>query len=306
VRFKVQALLADRDTTSVSYPRVLTLNNREVVIRNVVNKPVLAASSSTTPGLGGTSTQTIQYLPIGTTINVLPKVLADGTVAMTVTLQLSNIIGSEIIGGNSYPVATSRLYTAPLKVESGYTVSIAGLDEAFDSREGTGIPLLARIPVLGYAFKNTQRERAKKTLMMFITPTVMDNDTPGVSEAPGSTLPIRKEDPPHNAPQFYADGNLAGGPAAVGEAIAWADQRERFLRRLIYENRHTEQTTRDIAVLRQVCSALVNYIEGLKLAHPDQADRLDLQQWDVQCIKDRAMTLRCEQWKNTFPDFLGH
>ena len=71
---KIQALLADRQTTSTSYPRVLTRNNREVVIRNVVNKPVLAASSSTTPGVGGTTTASIQYLPIGTTINILPLV----------------------------------------------------------------------------------------------------------------------------------------------------------------------------------------------------------------------------------------
>ncbi|MGI8602005.1 MAG: type II secretion system protein GspD [Verrucomicrobiales bacterium] len=303
---KIQALLADRQTTSVSYPRVLTQNNREVVIRNVVNKPVLAASASTTPGLGGTTTQTIQYLPIGTTINILPKVLSDGTVALTVNLQLSNIIGSEIIGGNAYPVATSRLYTAPLKVESGYTVAIAGLDEAFDSREGTGVPFLSKIPIIGLAFKNTQRERSKKSLMMFITPTVLSNDTEGISETPQSTLPVRKEDPARRAPQFYPDGTLAGGPAAIGEAVAWADRQERYLRKLIEEHRHSDRTSKDITLLRKVCSALIEYIEREKQAYPSEADRLDLQQWNVQCIKDRALTLRIEKWRNSFSDFLGH
>jgi hypothetical protein len=285
---------------------VLTLNNREVVIRNVVNKPVLAASSATSPGLGGTTTQTIQYLPIGTTINVLPKKLSDGTVAMTVTLQLSNIIGSEIIGGNSYPVASSRLYTAPLKVASGYTIAIAGLDEAFDSREGTGIPLLSKIPLLGYAFKNTQREGAKKTLMMFITPTVMANDAEGVGETPQTTLPIRKHDPEGAAPHFYSDGTLVGGQASLGDASIWADHRERYLRKLIGENRSNDQTPKDIALLRRVCDTLVDYIEHEKTAHPDQAERLDLQLWNMQCIRDRASTLGAVNWRHKYWSFLGY
>lgn len=304
-RVKVQALLADRDTTSVSYPRVLTQNNREVVIRNVVNKPVLAASSSTSPGLGGTSTQTVQYLPIGTTINILPKILSDGTISMTVNLQLSNIIGSEIIGGNPYPVASSRLYTAPLKVESGYTIAIAGLDEAFDAREGTGVPILSKIPLLGHAFKNTQRERSKKSLMMFITPTIMANDSAGVSEKPVSTLPVRKEDPALEPPRFYPDGNLVGGLGALDAAVAWAARQERYLARLIQENRATPETTRQLDLLRRVCNSLIAYAEGARQAGMGDPHRLAACQAELTAIKNRSAHLKVDKWRNSFPDFLG-
>lgn len=303
---KVQALLADRQTVSTSYPRVLTKNNREVVIRNVVNKPVLAASSSTTPGVGGTTTASVQYLPIGTTINVLPKVKSDGTVEMTVSLQLSNIIGSEIIGGNPYPVASSRLYTAPLKVESGYTVAIAGLDEAFNSKEGTGLPVLSKIPLLGYAFKNTQREQSKKTLLMFITPTVLDNDTPGVSEAPVSTMPVRKQDPKVPAPQIYADGSLVGGVDKLPQAIRWADQQERYLNRLITEQRNSPATVKEIALLRRVVTALQKYILAVEQAHPGRVDALAVHKDNLSRVKSRTWQLNCENWRNLPSDFLGH
>ena len=303
---KVQALLADRQTVSTSYPRVLTKNNREVVIRNVVNKPVLAASSSTTPGVGGTTTASVQYLPIGTTINVLPKVKSDGTVEMTVSLQLSNIIGSEIIGGNPYPVASSRMYTAPLKVESGYTVAIAGLDEAFDSKEGTGVPVLSKIPLIGQAFKNTQRQRSKKTLLMFITPTVLDNDTAGVSETPTSTLPVRKEDPKVPAPQIYADGSLVGGVDKLPQAILWADRQERFLSRYISEQRGVASTVKDIALLRRVVTALQTYLGAVEAAQPELVDQLSIHRENLSKVKARTWRLRCENWKNSYTDFLGN
>ena len=303
---KIQALLADRQTTSTSYPRVLTRNNREVVIRNVVNKPVLAASSSTTPGVGGTTTASIQYLPIGTTINILPKVKSDGTVEMTVSLQLSNIIGSEIIGGNPYPVASSRLYTAPLKVESGYTVAIAGLDEAFDSKSGTGVPGLSKIPLIGNAFKNTQRERSKKSLLMFITPTVLDSHTAGVSENPASTLPVRREDPAIPAPRIYADGTLVGGVAKLPQAIQWTDRQQRLISRLIAEQRGSATTPQDIAVLRRVVTTLQHYIENMERAQPKLAASLADHRNALATVKTRTWQLPLEERKNNYSEFLGH
>ncbi len=272
----------------------------------MVNKPVLAASSSTTPGVGGTTTASIQYLPIGTTINVLPKVKSDGTVEMTVSLQLSNIIGSEIIGGNPYPVASSRLYTAPLKVESGYTVAIAGLDEAFDSKEGTGVPMLSKIPLLGHAFKNTQRERSKKTLLMFITPTVLENDTAGVGETPASTMPIRKEDPRVPAPQIYADGTLVGGVEKLPQAILWADKQERYIGRLIAEQRGVATTVKDIALLPRVVTAPQNYIIAVENSHPEMVEQLAVHKDNLSRVRSRTWQPKCENWRNSYSDFLGH
>ena len=112
---KVLALVKDRETTTVSYPRVLTKNNREVAIQSVVNQPVLSAQSSTTPGVGGTTTSSVSYLPIGTSINVLPKRLEDGRISLQVLITVSSIIGSEIIDGNSYPVASSTSIHCPTR-----------------------------------------------------------------------------------------------------------------------------------------------------------------------------------------------
>jgi len=184
VNVKLRALFDDRKTKVVSYPRMITLDNREVVFRSVVNQPVLASSSATSLGAGATETTSVEYVPIGTVINLLPKRMADGKVLLNISITLSDIIGTEFINGNPFPIASSRVYTAPVQVESGYTVAISGLDQAVDDRTDTGIPLLGRIPVIGYAFKFKNDSRSRQHLMMMITPTLIGPDHPGVSHQP--------------------------------------------------------------------------------------------------------------------------
>ncbi|MFT4637700.1 MAG: beta-lactamase regulating signal transducer with metallopeptidase domain [Verrucomicrobiales bacterium] len=126
-----QKLPKDRTTTQVSYPRVLTKNRRLVEIRSIINEPVLA---STDPE---TNTSTVQYLPIGTVIDILPVILENDVIHCEVKLSVSSIIGERIISGNVYPIASSRLYHAPLKVTSGHTVRIDGLNESVSGRAVT-------------------------------------------------------------------------------------------------------------------------------------------------------------------------
>ena len=73
VNVKLRAMLRDEQTETVSYPRMVVTNNREVVIRNVENKPVLGGSTEANSGGGATTSSAISYLPIGTVINIPPK-----------------------------------------------------------------------------------------------------------------------------------------------------------------------------------------------------------------------------------------
>lgn len=305
VRARIRALLRDTETTSTSYPRVLTQNNREVVIRNVINEPVLGGNTINNTSGSAISSNSIQYLPIGTTINVLPKIMSDGTIKMTLNLQVSSIIGSKIINGNEYPIASSQLFTAPLKVESGYTVAIAGLDQARDAKGGRGVPVLSRIPILGYAFKSTNRSREMKSLMMFITPTVLSNDTEGVGEQPVSVLPVRKSDPKIDPPQIYADGSLVGGLEKLDNAIMWADRQERYLRRMIVENRNDKSTLKDIELLKRVVVALENYLQTEWQKQPDSS-QLALQADTLSKLKTRVFSLGRDHWRNSYPNVSGH
>jgi hypothetical protein len=272
----VRAFLQDRDTSTVSYPRVLTLNNREVVIRSVINQPVLASSSSVTPGVGGTTTASVSYLPIGTIINVLPKVLDDGSVMLYVSVTVSSIIGQEPISGNLYPIASSRVYTAELHVNSGYTLAIGGLEEATDERFRNGIPFLKDIPLLGEAFKSNDHRRSRKNLMIFITPTLLGPRTNmGIAEKPQSVIPTAPGEP--RPPAFTTDGMLVGGSAALSNAVDWVVRRLEYYRQVVRENRTERKTLEEIAGVITVCGLLQEQIALLKEARPSLSGRYDEQ-----------------------------
>lgn len=270
VDVRLRAFLNDRDVTTVSYPRVLTVNNREVVIRSVVNQPVLASSSSVTPGVGGTTTASVSYLPIGTIINILPKVLDDNSVVLYVSVTVSSIIGEEPIAGNNYPIASSRVYTAQLHVDSGYTLAIGGIEEAIDARLRNGIPGLKDIPLVGELFKSTDRSRQKKNLLLFITPTMLGaNAKSGIAETPQSVIPVSPNDP--RPPAFTTDGMLVGGTAALPNAVDWVARRSRYYAQIVRENRTERKTLDEIAGVLNVCQLLIDQVSLMQEARPSDA-----------------------------------
>ena len=268
--FTLQAFMEDRDTSIVQYPRVLTLNNREVAITSSENTPLNIGTSDVGGGFGGT-TQTVGelgYLPTGTQINILPKVIDANRIAMTVAITVSSVVGEVPInlgtGFNSYPITSERVYNASLQVDSGYTLAVGGLEKVDDSNVVGGIPVLQDIPGLGYLFKNKNKRRNKVNLIIFITPYLIGDPakTPGISETPQSIVPLRPGVPPE-APTFTPDGQLSGGEAAVEPAFAWLEFQLRYFRQVNLESMITLES---IQKLRDVIGVARALLADLQLA----------------------------------------
>lgn len=284
VSVKLRALLADEDTKTVSYPRMVTMNNREVAMRSVVNQPVLSASSTSSGGGGATTASNVAYLPIGTVLSILPKKMQDDKVLLNIAVTLSSIIGSETIQGNPYPVASSRVYSAPVEVNSGYTVAIGGLDEAKEKAGETGVPILSRIPVLGWAFKYKSKERNRKNLMLFITPYLIDAKEGGLPEQPQSIVPQR---PGMNTAKPRIDGAtgaLVGGVAAVGSSVDYLKLEAQKLHKSIDEGIARPEDGKSLSELKTAVTHLSGQVEGLMSTNPDRMAELSKAQEELKRI----------------------
>ena len=222
LNWKLRSIYNDRNTKSVSFPRMVTLDNREVAFRSVINQPVLGSSASASLGADGTETSSIEYIPIGTVINILPKRMKDDKILLNVSVTVSDIVGTEFINGNPFPIATSRVYTAPFTVKSGFTVAISGLDAACTSVNERGLPILGKIPVLRYAFKNRKKDRNRQHLMMLITPIALGNGIEGLARKPVIREPWKQhanskstvsDAPPRTNADLYPNGQY---PTASG------------------------------------------------------------------------------------------
>jgi len=299
VNIKVKALLKDRDTTTVSYPRAVTRNNREVSIQSVVNQPVLAATSTSTTSGAGVSASSVSYLPIGTSINVLPKRMKDGRIQLQVLITISSIIGSEVIDGNTYPVATTRQFTAPLEVESGWTLAIGGLDEASNSVGGSGLPFLSRIPIGRHIFGDSEQSQSRKNLMIFITPTLLDVRSGGLTKEPISTIPLKGGTVDKiDVPRIRPDGTLVGGVAGVGNAIKWMEQEFRPLEQKVIETRVSKDDRDMINRLINTVNVLRGQMADLGEANPEDASALEVHELALDNLEERLRKSRRLSWKN--------
>ncbi len=287
---KLQFLSRDSAGKFTSYPRVVTLNNRPVQIKSVVNQPILSSTSSVNSTIGGTSTQSVQYLPIGTSIAVVPKRMEGDKVNLHLKLTVSTIAGTEFVGGNKYPITSTRSFQNQTIVDNGYTVAIAGLDEALDTQEGTGIPILSKIPFAGWAFKNKVHDTTKKNMMIFITPTILDSNGNGVGMSPVSELPRFKGDLPRNAPQIYTDGSLIGGPKKMGEAVLWVDQSVRKISEILTEGRAEPAHREELSRLDDVVQALTNYLPACQQSL--SPERVSLMHGQLNGLANRISTLK--------------
>lgn len=278
INFAIEAFMEDRDASIVQYPRVLTVNNREVAISNARNEPILGSSATNASGGSSTQTSGIEYLPIGTQLNILPKTMPDGSVFMNVAITVSNILRFKSIQTgigqtNEFPITTSRVYQAALQVDSGYTLAVGGLEETFDEQVDNGVLFLKDIPGVGQLFKSKGRAQNRRNLIIFITPDVIVDrrNTTGISEVPQSVLPVRPGDP--TPPAFASDGRLAGGYTGLDDAFAWLAFQNEFYRQIISESRTNRTSIKQLEGVIRTAEMVIVEIEFLAANSPARADQ---------------------------------
>lgn len=287
VNVKLRAMMRDQETNTTSYPRMVTLSNREVAIRAVVNQPVLDASSTASSGsVGATTTTKVAYLPIGTVLNILPKRMQGDKVLLNMAVTVSSIIGTQVISGNPYPIASSRVYSAPVEIDSGYTVAVGGLDEATEKEAEAGVPFLSKIPGLKWLFDYKSRSKNHKSLMLFITPTIIDGRNGGLPPEPQSVVPQR----PHLAGKPKVDsysGALIGGSAALPKTVEYLSREAEILGNTIKESRITPEVRQKLKELKIAVERVEEQCDSMKLSEPAKFAMIDQQQQALRTILKR-------------------
>ncbi|MEZ5388178.1 MAG: hypothetical protein R3F13_21945, partial [Prosthecobacter sp.] len=292
VNVKLRAIMRDEETNTTSYPRMVTLNNREVAIRSVVNQPVLDASSTASAGaVGATTTTQVAYLPIGTVLNILPKRMHSDKVMLNMAVTVSSIIGTEVISGNPYPIASSRVYSAPVEIDSGYTVAVGGLDEAREREGEAGVPFLSKVPGLKWLFKYKSRSKNHKNLMLFITPTIIDGRHGGLPAEPQSVVPQRPGLP--GKPKVdYASGMLIGGAASLPNAVSYLSREAEILGNTIEEGRITDEVSAKVKEIKIAVEQVHAQCEQMKISEPAKFAMIDQHQFMLSDLLKRIASFQ--------------
>lgn len=168
----LSALRGDATTNIISTPSIVTLDNEEAEIRVGQEVPFLTGSFSNTGGLGAINPfQTIQREEVGTSLKITPQIDSGRGVKLTIEQETSSI--SSGASGAVDLVTNNRTITTTVFVEDGQILVLGGLidDQLRESEQR--VPVLGRIPGLGWLFRARTTEKVKTNLMVFIRPTIL-------------------------------------------------------------------------------------------------------------------------------------
>ncbi len=76
-------------------------------------------------------------------------------------------------GSIALPRTRSSTIVTSMIIESGHTVMIGGLSTEADTQTNSKVPLLGDIPIIGELFKHRSKNRERRSLLVFLTPTIV-------------------------------------------------------------------------------------------------------------------------------------
>ncbi|MBV9107953.1 MAG: hypothetical protein JO306_00925 [Gemmatimonadetes bacterium] len=162
------------DVTVVSRPVVLTANNEAAQVLVGDQRPFVQLQR-TLPTDNGVRDQVVQYKDVATQLDVRPTISADGYVMLEVTQQVNDATDVES-GVAGAPVISTRSVSTHLLVHDGQTAVLGGLMGRQRTSSREGIPVLSRLPLIGWVFGRTHRTSAETELFIFLTPRVIRDD----------------------------------------------------------------------------------------------------------------------------------
>lgn len=156
----LQALESKGEAKIISAPKVVTLDNKQAVIKQGVSYPIQTVEDGEV---------NVEFVDVDLLLEVTPHVTPDNRISMSINIT-KNDLGQIIQNQQSF---TTKEAQTELLVNDGDTVVIGGIIKTTERSDFSGIPGLARIPILGWFFKTEGVSDSKEELLIFITPRIV-------------------------------------------------------------------------------------------------------------------------------------
>lgn len=159
------------DTNVIASPRVLCMNKQRAEIQ--IGEQLGYMNTTVTQTF---STQSVQFLDVGTLLRIRPFIGNDGFIRMEVHPELST--GSvTITDGLTVPNKSVTQVTSNVGCYDGSTIVIGGLLRENLETTRNQVPYLGNLPWVGPIFRNKTEKISKDEIIVLITPRIVSEDT---------------------------------------------------------------------------------------------------------------------------------
>ena len=164
LNLRLSALEAQGAVKTISAPKVTTLDNATARISQGVSIPFSQVSAA------GANTQ---FFEARLSLEVTPHITQDASVLMNIRAE-NNQPDPGTRGSNGQPGIARKEAATNVLVKDGETTVIGGIYVRGASTAQAGLPILSKIPVLGFFFRNSAELETKNELLIFVTPRILN------------------------------------------------------------------------------------------------------------------------------------
>jgi type II secretory pathway component GspD/PulD (secretin) len=172
----LEALATNENVSIISRPKIAVREGGTAQIQNTLKIPVYNVSGISSTG---TFSAGLAYEEVGIKLFVVPRVVGTRTVALSIDVEASAEQGTAV----TFAVANGPTLTNPqiakraaktiVYLEPGQAVILGGLITEQTVDTATKVPILGDIPLLGYIFRSTFKQKQQTNVLFFIHPRIL-------------------------------------------------------------------------------------------------------------------------------------
>ncbi|QTE21140.1 type II secretion system protein GspD [Polaribacter cellanae] len=172
---KIKALETNGDLKIRSTPKLSTLNGHQATLSRGERSYYAVTQRDIIGSQNPQISDVKNYYPIDAnlSIGIKPLVSGDGNITLSINVLQSSFNG-ERIDPEAPPGMDSREFTSTIRVKDKDVIILGGIEETSKNNSGSGVPFLARIPLIKWLFSKRTRKASKSKLSVLIKPTIIN------------------------------------------------------------------------------------------------------------------------------------
>jgi type IV pilus assembly protein PilQ len=165
---ELSALESEGEGEVISTPRIITANQAEAFIQQGVEIPYENSTSS-----GATA---VSFKEAVLELKATPLITPDNRIQLDLEIK-QDTVGEiyQTSRGGSVPSIDTRELNTTVLIENGDTVVLGGIFQDENASKEEKVPWLGDIPGLGVLFRRRANESKKRELLIFVTPTIVED-----------------------------------------------------------------------------------------------------------------------------------
>ncbi len=212
LNLQIQALIQTGKAKSIASPHIVATHETESAI--IIADQILRGQEFTASGSGFFGQTTPLIGSAGITLDILPKIGANGVITLRVRPIVSSVYASAGSGASTIELLRTRdLVAQAISVKDGESMVIGGLVDVRDTSNEQKIPGLADLPIVGAMFRASSSSSAKSELLILITPHILnqleltpihriDRDFQALEDMPNQGVPFPQSNAISNTSSF--------------------------------------------------------------------------------------------------------